>query len=152
MYASCCCYVPILSKKGFLLSFSVNALLNADLNMSLIPLKHLKGLFLLWNSSRHLQKPQVINILFNIRDSYNWGWNQTVITDQHPTVGKLLVTSNTKQNVLQTGFQNLLHWTMGPTYPEIDHPVVQPGVLVDSSSAFLRANKNKSPFMKYSSI
>lgn len=47
MYTSCCCYVPILSKKGFLLSCSVNALLNADLNMSLIPLKHLKGLFLL---------------------------------------------------------------------------------------------------------
>lgn len=28
------------------------------------------------------------------------------------------------------------------THPEIDHPVVQPGVLVDSSSAFLRENKN----------
>lgn len=29
-------------------------------------------------------------------------------------------------------------------YPEIDHPVVQPGVLVDGGSALLRENKNTS--------
>lgn len=27
-------------------------------------------------------------------------------------------------------------------YPKIDHPVVQPGILVDGGSALLRENKN----------
>lgn len=45
----------------------------------------------------------------------------------------LLTANNTEGNTL----------SLGTTHPQIDHPVVQPGVLVDGSSAFLRAKQNK---------
>lgn len=54
----------------------------ADINMSLVPSRHLKGSF--FNSSRQLQKPQVTNILFRqrLRILHQKERNRTVNIDQ----------------------------------------------------------------------
>lgn len=100
--------------------------------------------------------PQIskLTAFFTVPDKY------TSLKCEHVTCEIRYIKTNTPQALSRIqGFFTCFSSALEATYPEINHPVVQLGVLVDCGSAFLRAQtKNiitspkNPPTMKYSTM